>query len=117
MLCLACAAPALLREAWLSPLPGEGASKRPCDKARTEMQPSKSSKPPHALELIGLPHRNRKDELLKQLAASDRPSGKAPEVSAPKEAAPDWIYFFFPILGAVTAFAVQYFTKNPLPLG
>ncbi|EKX54705.1 hypothetical protein GUITHDRAFT_99362 [Guillardia theta CCMP2712] len=63
---------------------------------------------------------DRKEMILKQLAASDRPSGKtveAPKDSAPPGAIPDYMYFFFPILGAFTAFAVQYFSKSQLPFG
>mmetsp|Transcript_20688 Transcript_20688/g.41974 ORF Transcript_20688/g.41974 Transcript_20688/m.41974 type:complete len:127 (+) Transcript_20688:21-401(+) len=57
-----------------------------------------------------------KDALLKKLASTDEPKGPPPK-EVKKTPLPEWFYFALPFFGAATAFAIQYFTKNPLPIG
>ena len=58
-----------------------------------------------------------REAALRRLAATDAPKPK-PVTSAEKTPElPEWIYFALPIAGALVAFAVQYFTKAPLPVG
>lgn len=64
--------------------------------------------------------KDAKEAALRRLAATDAPKA-TPKTSVEKgrdrNALPEWIYFALPIAGAVVAFAVQYFTKAPLPVG
>jgi hypothetical protein len=59
---------------------------------------------------------NAKEDLLKKLAATDLPKGPPPKATR-KSPFPEWIYFALPFIGAATAYAIQYFTKSPLPVG
>ena len=59
-----------------------------------------------------------KEAALRRLAGADAPKGPAPKkVDKASSPLPEWTFFVLPIVGAACAFAVQYFTKAPLPLG
>ena len=61
-----------------------------------------------------------REAALRRLAATDAPTPKPTKAAEAKDVGPslpEWVYFALPIAGAVVAFAWQYFTKAPLPVG